>query len=335
MALRTDTKLPTGVHRGPSAPRGRTRKQVVHEPFGVRTVIRGFGKALICVGILLFLFVAYELWGTGFAERRGQKALAESFNRHVAPLTPLPTLPGADASTAPTTTLPPIDLGDGVALIEIPKIDVKKFVGEGVGVEDLKNGPGHYPGTPLPGEKGNAAIAGHRTTYGAPFYDLQELDAGDPIFVTTAAGRFEYDVIDQKSVSPDSVYVLDPTPDDRLTLTTCNPRFSAAERLIITAKLVTPAVNAAPRAAPPPTPTQLPGDAPAPKASLGGGLSGASAARGPAVMWGMVAMAVWIMGWVFGRLWRRWPAYAITTAPFLLVLFVFYENVSRLLPANV
>ncbi len=308
----------------------------MHEPFGLRTVIRGVGKALICIGILLFLFVAYELWGTGFAERRGQKELAASFNRHAAPLTPLPTLPGADTAAAPTTTVAPVDLGDGVALIEIPKIDVSKYVGEGVGVEDLKNGPGHYPGTPLPGEKGNAAIAGHRTTYGAPFYDLDQLDPGDPIFVTTAAGRFRYDVVDQKSVSPDSVYVLDPTPDDRLTLTTCNPKFSAAERLIITAKLITPAVDAAPRAAPPAGTVQLPGDTePAAKASLGGGLSGAATAKGPAVMWGGIALVIWIAGWMFGRLWRRWPAYAITAVPFLLVLFVFYENVSRLLPANV
>ena len=337
MALRTDTKLPTGIRNGPSAgkpPRG--RKQVVHEPFGLRTVIRGVGKGLICVGILLFLFVAYELWGTGFHERRGQKELAASFNRHVAPLTPLPTLPGADASTAPTTTLPPVDLGDGVALIEIPSIDVSKFVVEGVGVEDLKRGPGHYPGTPLPGEKGNAAIAGHRTTYGAPFYDLSELKPGDPIFVTTAAGRFRYDVSGTDIVSPDAVEVLDPTPDDRLTLTTCNPRFSAAERLIITAKLITPAVDSAPRAAAPAGPAQLPGDTePAPKASLGGGLSGAATAKGPAVMWGGIALVIWIAGWIFGRLWRRWPAYAITAVPFLFVLFVFYENVSRLLPANV
>jgi sortase A len=138
----------------------------------------------------------------------------------------------------------------------------------------------------------------------------------------------------QDIVSPDAVEVLDPTADDRLTLTTCNPRFSAAERLIIVAKLVTPAVNAQPRATPPPT-GQLPGDDPAPRASLSAGLSGALAPKGPAVTWGGFALVIWIAGWMFGRLWRRWPAYAITAVPFLLVLFVFYENVARLLPANV
>lgn len=298
----------------------------------VRTAIRGVGKTLICIGILLFLFVAYQLWGTGFAERRGQKALAASFNRR---LTPLPTLPGADPAPGETTTIPPADLGNGVAIIEIPKIDLKKFVGEGVGVEDLKNGPGHYPGTAMPGEHGNAAIAGHRTTYGAPFYDLNELGPGDPIFVTTVAGRFRYDVTeDPKPVSPDSVYVLDPTPDDRLTLTTCNPRFSAAERLIVTAKLVSPAATTTnPKPPTPATQTALPADGSA--RSLNAGLSGRAVNKSPAFIWGAFAAAIWVGGWLFGRAWRRWPAYAITAVPFLLVLFVFYENVARLLPANV
>jgi sortase A len=137
-------------------------------------------------------------------------------------------------------------------------------------------------------------------------------------------------------VDPSAVHVLDPTPDDRLTLTTCNPRFSAAERLIVVAKLVTP---------PAPTPTTVPPAPPAadanttattaPARSLAAGLSGDSASRTPAVLWGAVAAAIWAGGWVFGRVWRRWPAYALTAVPFLIVLFVFYENVARLLPANV
>jgi sortase A len=293
----------------------------------IRRVIRGVGKTLISVGILLFLFVGYELWGTGFAERRGQKALAASFKQR---LTPLPTLPGAEPPTSdPTTTIAPPDLEGGVALIEIPKIGVSQYVVEGVGVEDLKKGPGHYPGTPMPGEHGNAAIAGHRTTYGHPFYDLDELDPGDAIFVTTPAGKFQYNVMDKKSVTPDSVYVLDNTPDDRLTLTTCNPKYSAAERLIVTASLVTPAVNTAPR--PPPNPTLTSSST----KSFGGGLSGAGVNKVPAVLWGLFAAAIWAGAWVAARFWRKWPSYAIAVIPFLLVLFVFFENVSRLLPANV
>ena len=292
----------------------------------VRKAIRGLGKALISFGILLFLFVAYQLWGTGIAEARGQKALEKNFQERL--LTSVPTIPNPSGGPVTTTTVPPIDLGDSVAMIEIPKIDVRKFVIEGTDVEDLKVGPGHYPGTPLPGENGNAAIAGHRTTYGAPFNRLDELDPGDQLFVTTAAGRFQYDVSETLYVDPyEGVWVLDPTSDDRLTLTTCHPKFSAAQRLIVIAKLMTPAVEAAPRPDPAVTMT--------PRPDFGGGLSGESVSRTPAFVWGGIAAAIWALGWVFGRSWRRWPAYAITAVPFLLALFVFYENVARLLPANV
>jgi len=294
----------------------------------IRKAIRGAGKALISVGILLFLFVGYQLWGTGIAEARGQRDLEKRFQQRQL-LTSVPTIPNPTGGPVTTTTVPPIDLGDSVAMIEIPKIDVKKFVIEGVDVEDLKAGPGHYPGTPLPGEKGNAAIAGHRTTYGAPFYDLNELSAGDQIFVTTAAGRFEYDVSETLIVDPEEgVWVLDNTPDDRLTLTTCHPRFSAAQRMIVVAKLITPAVEAAPRAEPASTLTT-------PRVAVGGGLSGEAVSKTPVILWGAFAATLWAAGWVFGRKWRRWPAYAITAVPFLVVLFVFYENVARLLPANV
>jgi len=276
--------------------------------------------------------VGYQLWGTGIAERRGQKELAASFNRR---LTTLPTLPGA-APSATEVTVPAAELGEATALIEIPKIDVKKYVVEGVGVEDLKNGPGHYPETPMPGERGNAAIAGHRTTYGAPFYDLNELGPGDPIFVTTSAGRFRYDVTEQKIVDPEAVWVLDPSEDDRLTLTTCNPRFSAAERLIIVAKLTSPPVDTVTAPTRERSPSELASEnEPTPAREISAGLSGEAVSKTPAILWGAFATGIWLAAWALGRLWKRWAAYAIAVVPFLLVLFVFYENVARLLPANV
>ena len=294
----------------------------------VRRVIRGVGKSLISFGVLLFLFVAYQLWGTGISERRQQRALAAEFEQ--SQLTTPPTLPLPSGTTPIETAPPPPDLGASLGLIEIPKIDVEKFVVEGVGVEDLKKGPGHYPETPMPGEKGNAAIAGHRTTYGAPFYDLNELAPGDPIFVTTAAGRFRYDVTETLIVDPEEgAYVLNPTEDDRLTLTTCHPRFSAAERLIVVARLMSDPVNAAPQPEPDPA-------APAaPPAQLTAGLSGAGASNTPAVLWGSLAAGIWLGAWLLARRWRRWPVYAIAVVPFLVALFLFYENVARLLPANV
>src|SRR5207247_10810123 len=126
--------------------------------------------------------------------------------------------------------------GDAVAIIEIPKINVSKAVVQGVGTEDLKKGPGHYPSTPMPGEKGNAAIAGHRTTYGHPFYDLDALKPGDDILVSTREGKFDYKVDHSINVDPHDIAVLNDTGDNLLTLTTCTPRFSAAQRLIVVSK---------------------------------------------------------------------------------------------------
>jgi len=281
---------------------------------GVRRVVAGIGRALITIGVLILLFVAYQLWGTGISEARDQKQLKDQFKTVQQPPSPSPT----------PTTLPPTPEGDAVAIIDIPKINVNKAVVEGVGTEDLKKGPGHYPSTPMPGQKGNAAIAGHRTTYGHPFYDLDALKPGDDIFISTRQGKFQYKVDHSMNVDPHDVAVLDPSPDNLLTLTTCTPRFSAAQRLIVVSKLQGPAVEAPPP--PPVAPTKILAKA---------GLSGKQAAKAPAIQWGILAAAVFFGTWYLASRWRRWPAYIIGTPIFLFVLFFFFENVSRLLPANI
>jgi sortase A len=279
---------------------------------GVRRVIAGVGRTLIWLGILILLFVAYELWGTGISEARDQHRLRKQFVA-VTKTTVIPPNP-ADVP-------PPPPEGDALAIIKIPKINIDKTVVQGVGTEDLKKGPGHYPQTPLPGQKGNAAIAGHRTTYGHPFYDLDSLQPGDKIFVTTHEGAFEYDVDHSVVVSPHDVQVLDPTPDNLLTLTTCNPRFSASQRLIVISKLKGEAR--------PPSPTVIPG-----KRISKPGLSGKQPAISPAVAWGAMAALVFFGAWYLGRRWRRLPVYLAAAAPFLILLFFFYSDVARFLPAN-
>lgn len=139
--------------------------------------------------------------------------------------------------------------GAPLARIEIPSIGVDHIVVEGVSVEDLRKGPGHYRNTPNPGQAGNSAIAGHRTTYGQPFHRVDELEPGASIFVTTAQGKFEYTVNAHESpegqklgyfiVYPQDTYVLD-SIDERntLTLTACHPKYSARQRIIVQAELV-------------------------------------------------------------------------------------------------
>ncbi|HVE47951.1 MAG TPA: class E sortase [Acidimicrobiales bacterium] len=300
-----------------------------------RRVVGAVGRALISAGVLILLFVAYQLWGTGLAEARSQGRLTKQFRQVLAappPTRPVPTVPGVPVEPLPPP--PPAPVGEAVAIIKIPKIGVEKAIVQGVGLSELKKGPGHYPTTPMPGEPGNAAIAGHRTTYGAPFFNLDELKIGDPILVTTRLGQFRYEVSESKVVSPKETSVLQPADDNRLTLTTCHPRFSAAQRLIVVALLKGEALDPpAPAAAPEAEP-----EAPAPPVSLeeseSAGLSGRNADNGPALLWGLAAGLVWLLTWLAGRAWRKWPAYLLGTPVFLVVLFVFFENFSRLLPSN-
>jgi sortase A len=139
-------------------------------------------------------------------------------------------------STTSTTVAPtPPPLGEPVAVLRIPKLGLDKVVVEGTDRPQLQLGPGHYTATPLPGQPGNIAIAGHRTTYGAPFRHLDDLQPGDELFLATMAGERRYVVEGARRVAPTDVSVLDPTGDDRVTLTTCDPPGSARYRLIVTA----------------------------------------------------------------------------------------------------
>lgn len=219
------------------------------------------GQSLIILGILMFLFVGYQLWGTGIEESQAQSRLENRFRDYVdadgsspeiavpddsTPIDATPDVSSADetspTSSAPTTPWTPVtvDEGDPIAIIDIPELDVTKYVVAGVAASDLKKGPGHYPMSPQPGHLGNVAIAGHRTTYGEPFRDLDRLAIGDDVVVTDVAGRtFYYRVTDTFVVEPDDAWVVATTDPSRalLTLTTCHPEFSAKQRLIVTAEL--------------------------------------------------------------------------------------------------
>ena len=309
------------------------------------------GRTLISAGVLLLLFVAYELWGTNISEARSQNALAQQWNQAQA-RAHARSHPGSSTgpagSTGPTTTtttaLPATVLpGYAIGRIQIPKIGVDKFIVEGVGHDDLMKGPGHYPGTPLPGQAGNAAIAGHRTTYGAPFYNLNELAAGDQIVIQTLSGQCastcRYQVTQPPyPVLPSNVSVIAPATGYDLTLTTCNPRFSASQRLIVKATLLNPpAVRpTAPTTVATAPPTTIPGDSNVSASET----SGSSAAIPDVVGWGFGAGAVWLAAWLVARRLKPrlpwgWPAYLAGTPLFLLLLYFFFENVTRLLPSNV
>jgi sortase A len=127
--------------------------------------------------------------------------------------------------------------GDAIARIDLPSIGVSEYVVEGTDTASLRKGPGHYPETPLPGDRGTAAIAGHRTTYGAPFRNIDELDRGDRIALDMPYGRFTYRVERTRIVAPTDVDVVGRVAYDRLVLTACHPLYSASERIVVFARL--------------------------------------------------------------------------------------------------
>lgn len=227
----------------------------------VRTVLRGTGQTLITLGVVLLLFCVYELKVTNLVTARAQDQLADDLRARwdapvaapartpsraaVAVPTPVPTAVPAPARAA----VPAVELGSGIAVLRIPRLgdwnDRPPVVVEGVSTADLKKGPGHIPGTALPGELGNVVLSGHRTTYGAPFERFDELRPGDAVVVETRETWFTYTVTGTRIVRPTAVEVTWPVPGDRsatptdrlLTMTTCHPRFSARQRMVVSAEL--------------------------------------------------------------------------------------------------
>jgi sortase A len=186
------------------------------------------------------------------------------------------------------------------------------------------------------------AIAGHRTTYGAPFYRLNDLNPGDDIFVTTAAGQFRYQVLNSMVVKPSDVSVLAPTADNRLTLTTCNPRFSAAQRLVVVSKLVglplAPPVTGTVSAGISGGGTTVIAPAAARPAGLGSLGHGDAGAWPPLILYGLAAALLWISVRIVAahrRRWRRLGLLLSGAVSCLVPLWFFFENVVRLLPQSI
>jgi sortase A len=196
--------------------------------------MRIIAEVAITLGVLLLLFVIYLLVWTNHRTSEAQKDLRTEFN--------------ASQEAGATTAGANGSSGDGVAILHIPKLGKSWswVVVEGVGDEDLALGPGHFPGTAMPGQVGNFAVAGHRATHGEPFAHLDKLTVGDTIEVETVDGWFTYQVTWDRILTPTATEVLAPVaghPDmtptqSTLTLVTCHPRWGSTERLVIGAQLV-------------------------------------------------------------------------------------------------
>lgn len=175
---------------------------------------------------------------------------------------PASTTTTTTTTTAPTTTLPPTTTAPAVTLpeqpsepvappddprgdedqiqlggIAIPALGVDAPLLEGIRLTTLDNGPGHWPGTAMPGEVGNVVVAAHRTSHGGPFRNIDQLVAGDSVVFTTDAGEIEYTVTGTQVVNPDAVWIIDPTDTPTATLFACHPPGSVAQRIVVNLEL--------------------------------------------------------------------------------------------------
>ena len=128
--------------------------------------------------------------------------------------------------------------GEAAGRIRIPQIGLEYVVVDGTDPNSLRKGPGFFPEAPWPGAKGTVAIAGHRTTYAAPFRTIDQLGRGNRIIVDMPYGRFTYEVEGKRIVKPDALWVIERKSYDRLVLSACHPLYSAAKRIIVFSKLV-------------------------------------------------------------------------------------------------
>jgi sortase A len=172
-----------------------------------------------------------------------------------APTTTSTTSTTSTSTTSTTTTLPPTTTTEvlpvpapapdphapepivEVGTIEIPKIGVTKTMFEGVSLTVLDHGPGHWPGTAMPGHRGNVVIAGHRTSHDRPFRNVDQLVAGDEVKLSTLEGTFVYEVVNTEVVSPDAIHIIDQTDGYTATMFACHPPGSTRQRIVVHLKL--------------------------------------------------------------------------------------------------
>jgi len=211
------------------------------------TIVGLFGELLITAGVMVFLFLGWQLWLNDIIVGSEQNKAGATLARNLSSVPIHVQVGPLDYGTPKFASAPTNAQKFGVIYIPRLGLTYARPVSQGVGTSDVldNNGIGHYPGTQMPGEVGNFAVAAHRTTHGAPFHQIATLQVGDKIYVQTSDGYYTYVFRGLEYVRPTGVGVLDAVPEftgiaptDRImTMTSCNPMFSASERIIAYASL--------------------------------------------------------------------------------------------------
>ena len=203
----------------------------------VRRTTGVIGELLISAGVVVLLFVVYQLLWTNYQADQAAQQKVDTLEHTWQDITP----------ATPEFDLP-LKSGEAFAILRIPRLgdNYRVPIVQGVSLDALASGVGHYPETAMPGEVGNFSVAGHRATNGEPFAYLDQLQKGDSVVVESATTWYTYQVTDEFIVQPTQVDVILPVPGEPgveptkrlMTLTTCNPRWASYERLIFHAKLI-------------------------------------------------------------------------------------------------
>jgi sortase A len=199
----------------------------------MRIALRAFGEGCVTAGAVVVLFLAYLLGGTAQQASQHQHAFASQLQREW----------GAHRGARPVAARLHLVTGKPFAFIRIPRFGAawRFAIVQGTGLPQLALGPGHVPGTALPGQIGNFAVAAHRVTAGNPFYRLNDLRPGDEVMIETGAATYTYQVTTTELVLPDDTAVLDPVPGHprqhpsqaMITLITCDPPWTGTHRIIV------------------------------------------------------------------------------------------------------
>lgn len=301
-----------------------------------RSRVTTISRVMTVAGGAIVLLLVYVFAVSSIPQRRSQSVLLEQFGQVLATSGARSSstagadsgvLTGDSTSGAPSNqpnfevAPPPPERGSPVALLQIPAIGVQQVVVEGTSTAELHNGPGHYRASVMPGEAGNAAIVGSRTSNGAPFRSLDQLHRGDEIKVTTTGGTFTYKVDDVRTLQP----TTDPDPVqalkvNRLTLLTSSPPYRGGERLAVFATLQGRPVAA------------QPGASPVAAGESDDAFAASADSMVLALLWTQLLVLAFLGTWWLYARWRAWTVWLLSTPVLLALMFVVFENLAGLLP---